>query len=212
MKTEQTQILMATKVIKAGVCHMLTSFRYRFRSLERADIGCIIASFEDLAQKGDCRKDAPQRHRGHRGLYRITSGVIAFMTCDPTTTLPRSLSAEVPNQCSRSARSGNTFQRQCRCQPEAPVSHAKLCVAGHPVGKLYPLRTWVLVVHAQKSTVRIPLCHCCRTLAAFTVRCPSPTTIAQPEHQHTCTADDHLHCIPYGASSVNRAGFPTAKP
>ncbi|GIV91526.1 MAG TPA: hypothetical protein DEF43_05830 [Chloroflexus aurantiacus] len=81
MKTEQTQMLMATKVIKAGVCHMLTSFRYKFRSLERADIGCIIASSEDLAQKSDCREGALQ---GHRGWYRITSGVIAFMTCDPT--------------------------------------------------------------------------------------------------------------------------------
>lgn len=87
MKTEQTQMLMATKVIKAGVCHMLTSFRYKFRSLERADIGCIIASSEDLAQKSDCREGALQRHRGHGGLYRIASGIIAFMTCDPTITL-----------------------------------------------------------------------------------------------------------------------------
>lgn len=66
MKTEQTQMLMTTKVIKARVCHMLTSFRYKFRSLERTDIGCIIASSEDLAQKSDCRE----------GHYRGTESCI----------------------------------------------------------------------------------------------------------------------------------------
>ncbi|MGQ9482135.1 hypothetical protein [Chloroflexus sp.] len=87
MKTEQTQMLMATKVIKAGVCHMLTSFRYMFRSIERADIGCIIASSEDLAQKSNCREESlyldhyGDHHRGDQSLLvsrnLIAAGVIS---------------------------------------------------------------------------------------------------------------------------------------